>query len=274
MTGEKPGVAVITGASSGIGLAAAQEFARRGWTVALVGRDPGRLKAATDLVLACGAARPFQCNFAVLDEVRALGAELAREYPSIDVLANNAGGAFARRKTTVDGFELTIQVNHLAHFLLAHLLRDRLRGGRMINTSSAAHGNGDLDPDHLNGRGQGYRTFGVYGAAKQANILFAAEAARRWPEILSTSYHPGVVRTRFGHDSVAVRLFYRFAPGLRTPEQGADTLLWLATAPPGELAPGGYYQDRRLRAPASRAADPDTAARLWAASLTAVGLTD
>jgi NAD(P)-dependent dehydrogenase (short-subunit alcohol dehydrogenase family) len=268
-------VAVVTGASSGIGLAAAEEFARRGWAVALVGRDEARLAEATRRVRAAAGAdgeqriTPYRCNFAVLAEVRELAAALRQRYPRIDVLANNAGGAFSRRKTTVDGFELTIQVNHLAHFLLSHLLRDRLSDGRIVNTSSGAHATGTLNPDDLSGTARPYRTFAVYGSAKQANILFAAEAARRWPEILSTSYHPGVVRTRFGHDSRVVSAFYKVAPGLRTPAKGAETLLWLATTDPSAIVPGGYYLDRRLRQPTPAAADAGLAARLWEVSLAA-----
>jgi NAD(P)-dependent dehydrogenase (short-subunit alcohol dehydrogenase family) len=264
--------AVVTGANSGIGLAAAEQLARRGWAVALIGRDAGRLASATERVRAAGRAaiEAYQCDFAVLDEVRALATTLREAHPRIDLLANNAGGAFGARITTVDGFERTIQVNHLAHFLLSHLLRDTLRGGRIINTSSGVHTQGDLDPDDLSSTRRGYRTFTVYGSAKQANILFAAEAARRWPEILSTSYHPGVVRTRFGNHSAVVRFFYRWAPGLRTPAKGAETLVWLATTSAAEICSGGYYSDRKPRRPAAKAADPALAARLWEASLAAV----
>ncbi|MGE5829852.1 MAG: SDR family NAD(P)-dependent oxidoreductase [Micromonosporaceae bacterium] len=272
----QPGVAVVTGASSGIGLAAAEEFARRGWRVAVVGRDAARLAEATRRVRAAAGdadgappVTPYRCNFAVLAEVRELATALREAYPRVDVLANNAGGAFSRRKTTVDGFEFTIQINHLAHFLLSHRLRDRLNGGRIVNTSSGAHAAGTLNPDDLSASAQRYRTFGAYGSAKQANILFAMEAARRWPEILSTSYHPGVVRTRFGHDSRTVSLFYKITPGLRSPARGADTLLWLATADASETVPGGYYFDRRLRRPAAAAADAGLATRLWDASLAA-----
>jgi NAD(P)-dependent dehydrogenase (short-subunit alcohol dehydrogenase family) len=267
-------VVVVTGASSGIGAAAAEEFARLGWTVALVGRDAGRLAAAVERVRAAGStdAAGFRCDFAVLAEVRELATELRKAYPRIDVLANNAGGSVATRQVTVDGFESTIQTNHLAPFLLSHELREAVRGGRIINTSSAAHQQGRLDPADLSRPDQPYRSLATYGAAKQANIMFAAECGRRWPDILSTSYHPGVVRTRFGNDSRLVSLFYRLAPGLRTPEKGAETLLWLATADRSEIVQGGYYLDKRLRRPTSRATDPAAAARLWDASLTAVAL--
>jgi NAD(P)-dependent dehydrogenase (short-subunit alcohol dehydrogenase family) len=266
-------VIVVTGASSGIGLAAAEEFARRGNHVALVGRDRARLDAALARVRAHGDAAAFRADFGVLDEVRTLAAELAAAYPTIDVLANNAGGLVSRRSTTVDGFETTIQTNHLAPFLLSHLLRDRLAGGRMVVTASGAHQAGRLDPADLSMQGQRYLPFRAYGNAKQANILFTAEAARRWPEIFSTSYHPGTVRTRFGSDSPLVAWYIRTAPWLRTAARGADTLVWLATEPTDRLVNGGYYMDRRLRSPVQHAADSDAAAKLWNASLAAVGLT-
>ena len=269
-----PRIAVVTGASSGIGLAAAEDLARRGWEVALVGRDPARLAEAQRRVTAVASApvEAYRCDFADLTDVRLLAERLRERYPRIDVLANNAGGNVHTRSSTVDGYETTIQTNHLAPFLLSCLLRDRLRGGRIINTASGAHMQGRLDPDDLSSANGRYRSLVVYGSAKQANIAFAAEAARRWPDILSTSYHPGVVRTRFGSGSAMYTFFYRYAPALRTPAKGAETLVWLATADRSEIMPGGYYVDKRLRRPLPRVVDPGFTARLWEASLAAVGL--
>jgi NAD(P)-dependent dehydrogenase (short-subunit alcohol dehydrogenase family) len=265
-------VAVVTGASSGIGLAAAEELARRGWRLALVGRDAGKLATATERVSAAARVTPtaYQCDFSVFDSVRALAARLRQEYPSIDVLANNAGGNVANRRSTVDGFEETIQTNHLAPFLLSHELRDHRRGGRIINTASAAHLQGRLDPADLNASGRPFRSLAIYGSAKQANILFTVEATKRWPDIVSVAYHPGVVRTQFGRESAMYRFFYRFMPGLRTPEHGARTLVWLATV--DSPRPGAYYVDEQERRPSPRATDPRTAEALWSASLAAVNL--
>jgi NAD(P)-dependent dehydrogenase (short-subunit alcohol dehydrogenase family) len=267
---------VVTGANSGIGLAAATRFAGGGARVVLVGRDRARLDDALGLVktVAHGpeaAPAAYRTDFAVLADVRELAAALADAYPSIDVLANNAGGSFAGRTTTADGFDLTMQVNHLAPFLLTNLLHDRLVGGRVINTSSAVHRSGRVDPARLSHDGR-YRTMSVYGSAKQANILFAAEAARRWPDITSVSYHPGVVRTRFGRGSPIMRGFYMAMPGLRTPAEGADTMVWLAAAPASELVNGAYYVDRRRRTPAANATDPALADALWTSSEAAVGI--
>jgi NAD(P)-dependent dehydrogenase (short-subunit alcohol dehydrogenase family) len=265
---------VVTGASSGIGLAAAEEFARRGARVILVGRDQTRLGAAVDSVRDAGGGREpdgVQADFTRLDQVRALAEHLLGRYDKIDVLANNAGGLVPAYRRTSDGFEQTIQVNHLAPFLLTNLLRERLRGGRVVNTASAAHGMGVTDPADLVGDPARYNAWRAYGASKGANILFAAEAGRRWPDILSTSYHPGVVRTRFG-SGTAVSIFYRVTPFLTTPTGGADTMLWLAGSPESDITQGGYYVKRQLRQPVPYAADPDLAANLWEASAKAVGL--
>jgi NAD(P)-dependent dehydrogenase (short-subunit alcohol dehydrogenase family) len=268
-------VAVVTGANSGIGLAAARGLAEAGAHVVLVGRHADRLDTALARVRSAATdAEPVarRTDFAVLDQVRELAAWLRDSYPSIDLLANNAGGVFPHRETTVDGHETTMQVNHLAPFLLTNLLTDRLGGGRVVNTASDAHRGGRLDPDDVESARRRYRAMTVYGSSKQANIMFAAEAARRWPEIASFSYHPGVVRTRFGRDSRVISAFYRIAPMLLTPEQGADTLLWLAGAPAGDLTDGGYYVKRRLGRPTAPTADPQRAARLWEVSARAVGL--
>ncbi|MEV4723671.1 SDR family NAD(P)-dependent oxidoreductase [Micromonospora humida] len=263
---------VVTGASSGIGLAAAVTLARRGDRVALVGRDPARLQAAGDRVREASGERPelFRADFAVLDDVRGLAERLRAAYDRIDVLANNAGAIVLQPLSTVDGFELSIQANHLAPFLLSNLLVDRV--GRLVVTASGAHRSGTLDPDDLNAALRRYRPMRAYGTSKQANILFAAEAARRWPDVPAYSFHPGVVRTRFGADSRLVALGMRVMP-FRSPEKGAETLVWLANQPASRLVDGGYYADRRLRRPWPRAADPALAARLWAASAAAVGIT-
>jgi daunorubicin C-13 ketoreductase len=267
-------ILVVTGASSGIGLAAAVALARRGGHVVLVGRDPGRLATAVDQVRdAAGGRVPaaHRADFTRLDDVHVLADRLRNAYRRIDVLANNAGAIRGRRETTVDGHEATIQANHLGPFLLSNLLREQVRGGRIVNTASDAHRSAPVDPTNLSGDGLRYSAGKAYGASKSANVLFALEASRRWPDVLSVSLHPGVVRTRFGA-GMAVGLFTRMAPFLATPERGAETLVWLATAPATELTPGGFYVKCALQQPAPHARDPRTGARLWEASLRAVGL--
>jgi daunorubicin C-13 ketoreductase len=165
---------------------------------------------------------------------------------------------------------LPIQTNHLAGFLLANLLREQLRGGRIITTASDAHRGGGLDPANLNADGRRFKAMRAYSASKQANILFAAEAARRWPEVTSVSFHPGVVRTNFGYGR-AMKLFYKYAPFLVSPEKAGALLVWLATVPEKELVNGGYYVGHKVKQPRPHAADPALAARLWDASAAAVG---
>ncbi|MFE9689042.1 SDR family NAD(P)-dependent oxidoreductase [Micromonospora sp. NPDC005806] len=264
-------IVVVTGASSGIGLAAAVDLARRGDQVVLVGRDPARLQSAGDRVREASGERPelFRADFAVLDDVRRLAEKLRAAYDRIDVLANNAGAIVLQPAITVDGFELSMQANHLAPFLLSNLLRDRI--GRMVVTGSDAHRSGVLDPDDLNSSLRHYRSFRAYGTSKQANILFTAEAARRWPDMPAYSFHPGVVRTRFGNESRLVALGMRLLP-FRSPEKGAETLVWLAHQDPSRLVTGGYYADLRPHRPRPKASDPALAARLWTTSARAVGV--
>ena len=269
-----PRTIVVTGASSGVGLAAAVQFAAEGDRVVVVGRDPRRLADAVARVRAAGQGREpdsFRADFERLDEVRALARHLLETYPAIDVLANNAGGMVREYRRTPDGFEATLQGNHLGPFLLTNLLRERLSGGRVVNTASDAHRRGNLDPDDLVGSAETYSAWRSYGAGKAANVLFAAEAARRWPDIESVSFHPGVVRTNFGTGSLT-RFFYRYAPFLVTPEKAGALLVWLATTPADGLTNGGYYMGHRVRQPAPEAADPAIAATLWDASAKAVGM--
>jgi len=260
-------VAVVTGASSGIGLAAAVALARRGARVVLVGRNRDRLAKAERRVrgVARGAAPiALRADFTQLTEVRSLAEEIRGQCDTIEVLSNNAGGLIPRRAITADGFETTLQTNHLAPFLLANLLREELRGGRLISTASVAHRIGQVNPADLSCGGR-YSRWRAYGSAKQANILFTQEAARRWPDILATSFHPGLVRTRFAAGTPFAPLL-RIAPMIKSPEQGAETLVWLASAPAAELVSGGYYVGRTLTEPAPNASDATLAAWLWDAS--------
>jgi NAD(P)-dependent dehydrogenase (short-subunit alcohol dehydrogenase family) len=263
---------VITGASDGIGAAAARTLSAAGESVVLVGRSSSKTAA-----VAAELGVPFHlCDYSSLNQVRRVAAELDAAYPRIDVLANNAGGIMGPRTITEDGFELTFQVNHLAGFLLTNLLIDKLVASQamVIQTSSvAAKLFGRIDLDDLNAE-HGYSAQAAYGAGKLANILFTRELVRRFGDqgISAAAFHPGVVGTNFAHDASALmRLPY--AVGwikkylMRTPEQGSDQLVWLAQGEPGtDWVSGGYYEKRKLTTSAAQATDTELARRLWEVS--------
>ncbi|MFI5933382.1 SDR family NAD(P)-dependent oxidoreductase [Actinoplanes sp. NPDC051494] len=264
---------VITGASSGVGLEAAKQLAATGDRVLVVGRDPRRLGAAmAEIRRVAKGPEPdeFRADFESLDDVRKLADHIRGEpaYEKIDVLASNAGGMLNAYRKTVDGFEATAQSNHLGPFLLANLLRDRLSGGRVVSTSSEAHRRARVDPDDFTGDPGSWNAWRAYGAAKAANILFAAEAARRWPDVLSVSFHPGVVRTNFGAGRMT-RFFYKTWPFLTSPKDAGALLVWLMTTPGAELTDGAYYVGHDVTVPKT---DLGLAGRLWDSSTQAVGL--
>ena len=277
---------VITGGSSGIGLAAAEALAGAGDEVVLLGRHPARLQRAAERVgrVTGGPAPSYLADFAVLDQVRTVARRIADEHPTIHVLVNNAGllAPLRQRQRTVDGLDRTMQVNHLAGFLLTQLLLDPLRAGatsahgpaRLITTASAAEVWGWLDVDRPGAPLVRHRSrWLAYGSSKQANVLFTTEAARRWTGhgIVATCFFPGLVQTRFARGSLLFWLARPLPVVVTPPAQGADTLVWLATA--GEaLVPGGYFAFRAPFGASPRSADPDRARRLWEASLSAVGL--
>ena len=268
---------VITGASDGIGAAAARKLAAAGERIVVVGRSAGK---TADVAAELGADY-FVSDFAELAQVRELAAALRDEYDRVDVLANNAGGIMAGHELTVDGHEKTFQVNHLAPFLLTIELMDVLTASRatVINTASAANGFGRLDLDDLNSA-QKYSTNRAYGTAKLANILFTSELQNRYGSAgLSTAaFHPGVVATNFAAESTSwFRHAYKTVLNrfLLTAEQGADTLVWLATSTPGQdWVPGAYYAKRALAKANKQAYDSELARVFWDRSLQLVGASE
>ena len=267
---------VITGASDGIGAVAARRLHEAGDTVVVVGRSPEKTRAVAD---ALGVAS-VTADFSRLDDVRELASTLLERYDRIDVLANNAGGIFGDRKLTVDGNETTFQVNHLAPFLLTSLLQDRLieSNARIINTSSVANmrfAKFDIDDLQLE---RGYSENRAYGNAKLANILFTTELHRRFADdgISAAAFHPGVVATNFADGSTtAMRHLYRsiFRFLLTSPEQGSDTLVWLAQATPGvDWVSGAYYAKRQIAKANPVAYNTAIATQLWEKSAALVGV--
>jgi NAD(P)-dependent dehydrogenase (short-subunit alcohol dehydrogenase family) len=282
-------IALVTGATSGIGQETAVGLAARGAQVVLVGRDRARAEAArkdvtersqnprVDVLLA---------DFASLEAVRGLAREFQDRYPRLDLLVNNAGLVMRERVLTADGYETTLAVNHLAPFLLTHLLRERLlasESARVVNVASDAHRFArrfDFD-DPMSERGFGFPTvvtgLRVYGMSKLANILFTVELARRLDgtRVTANAVHPGGVATRLGTNTGGalgkiVPLLMR--PFFKTPEQGAATSLYVATSPDLAKTNGRYFADSREREPLSTARDADAARRLWNLSCEWVGI--
>jgi NAD(P)-dependent dehydrogenase (short-subunit alcohol dehydrogenase family) len=267
---------VLTGATRGIGQAAAVELARRGAEVALVGRDPERVAAvAREATEAAPGATVHQhvADLTLMSEVRRLAGELRDRHGHIDVLANNAGALFASRKVTGEGFEQTFALNHLAPFLLTNLLRDRLGGARVVTTASDAHKGGRLDLDDLQWE-RSYAAMRVYGTTKLCNILFTRELARRAPELHANCFHPGTVRTGFGkNDNGIWRILTTLAgPFFRSPERGARSLVWLAVSDESANLTGEYIEDEKVAQPSAQARDDALAQRLWERSAELVGL--
>jgi len=271
-------VVVVTGGSDGIGAAAARMLASRGDEVVVVGRSPDKTRA----VAAETGAECHVADFTHLDQVRDLARELRARHSRIDVLLNNAGLiAGPQRTVTADGHELTFQVNHLAGFLLTVLLREPLAAaqGRVITTSSragTARGArvvpGDLD------MAEGYDGLRAYQASKLANVLFTRELARRWGPlgVSAAAVHPGMVRSQWGRTGpAAVRLVMNspFRLAMRSPERGADTLVWLAASAPGrDWESGGYFADRKPATASPVAGDADLAKELWERSAQMCGM--
>lgn len=268
---------VITGASDGIGAAAAWQLHQDGHRVVIVGRSPQKTQAiAREL-----GADHFLADFTRLDDVRTLAADLDRACPRIDVLANNAGGIFGDRTKTADGFEKTFQVNHLAPFLLTNLLMDKLLTSRasVIQTSSSgARLFGRLNIDDLD-HDRDFTPQLAYGTAKLENILFIRELhARYHPQGLSAAaFNPGAVATSFATDSDSfMRRIYTSRIGrafMATPKKGASQMVWLAETSPGtDWESGTYYEKNK---PAKRnnpqALDPDLARELWDRSAELLG---
>lgn len=267
---------LLTGATRGIGRAAAIELARQGAEVALVGRERERVQAVAREARAAGGGTPVHehvADLTLMAEVRTLAEEARASYEHIDVLANNAGALFASRKQTSEGLERTFALNHLAPFLLTNLLRDRLGGGRVVTTASDAHESGRLDLEDLQSE-KSYAAMRVYGTSKLCNVLFTRELARRAPELHANCFHPGVVRTGFGKNENGIwKILTTLAgPFFRSPERGARSLEWLSLSEEAASLTGEYVQDEKVLAPSAQAQDDVLAEGLWERSAQLVGL--
>jgi NAD(P)-dependent dehydrogenase (short-subunit alcohol dehydrogenase family) len=272
---------LITGASDGIGAAAAARMTADGHRVLITGRSTTK---TGDVARSTGA-KPFIADFTRLDDVRALATAVKAELggAGLDVLANNAGGIFGDYTTTADGYEKTFQVNHLAPFLLTHLLLDELQagtGGSVVNTSSVANRLfGHLDLDDL-GNERKYSPNKAYGDAKLANILFTRGLVAHYGDqgISSVAFHPGNVATNFAADTTSLMRFVYRTPlkklALISSEKGGRNLTNLVAGTPGvDWHSGDYYdQDKPSTKINPQANDNTLVDGLWTRSTTMVGL--
>lgn len=266
-------VAVVTGASSGIGAAVAAGLARRGYRIVALGRDRARMArsvAAIRAELPEARVDTVFGDLSVMAEAARMAREVAALTPRIDRLILNAGGHLAARTETPDGFEATFAGNHLGHFLLTTRLLPLLphhAGAQIVATSSVGHKMAPpLDWSDLQSRND-YQPSRVYGLAKLCNILFVRELATRLaPDgIAANAVHPGVIASNFFATTPAyMRVVLRLiAPLMGDAAAGADTIVWLATDPAAAGATGGYFARRKPAAMSAQAADPANARRLW-----------
>lgn len=267
-------VFLVTGATEGIGKVTARELLRGGGTVAIVGRNKEKSeRVAAELRDKSGSDRLelYLGDMSVLAGIRSVAAEFKAKHDRLDVLVNNAGGVFTAHALTTDGIERTFALNHVGYFALTMELLDLLKKSpdpRVVSTSSGAHRMGRLDLATVVKR-RGEAGYAAYGDSKLANILFTRELARRYGQdgIKANCVHPGWVNTGFALNNAGTAL--AFLTGLtaplfaRTPEKGAETILWLATSPEAASLNGQYLHDKKIASTSRLAKDEDLARRLW-----------
>ncbi len=277
-------VVLITGATAGIGEVAARALARMGARVAIVGRNPEKCDATVASIRQESGnpdVNALVADLSSMAEVRRLAEDFQTRFDRLDVLLNNAGAMFSTRLETVDGFERTFALNHLAYFLLTNLLIDRIKAdtpGRIVNVASDAHrvAPRGLNFDDLQAQKR-YRAFRAYGASKLANILFTRELAKRLEGtgVTANCLHPGFVATNFTSGNGTLGWIFRRMASLAaiSPEKGAQTSIYLASSPEVAGITGAYFNKCRQSTPLPAARDDQAARRLWEVSEQLTGLT-
>lgn len=274
---------VVTGANSGIGKETARKFAADGAYVIMVCRNEIRAQQARQDIIDITGNTGIEivlADLAIQHDVRSAAQQITNQFDQIDILVNNAGLIADEREETVDGIEKTLAVNHLAPFLLTHLLWDHLRKSneaRVINVSSEVHRMGanvfDINDLQLT---KNYSAMNAYGVSKLCNIMFTHELDKRTKNTALTTYslHPGVVRTQLAEEAGwAMKLFYWIGkPFMRSPESGAATTIYLSTSDDLSSKSGKYFKNKKVTNPSAIAYDDETTAQLWDQSEKLTGL--
>jgi len=288
-------VALVTGASTGIGLDTARALAASGASVTMAARDAEKLAAAADSLrerLPGAQIDTGVLDLASLDSVRGFAAGWLAGHDRLHLLVNNAGIMFAPYGQTAQGCELHFGTNHVGHFLLTNLLAPALLAdppARIVNLSSGGHHASGIVWDDVNFERRDYDKMAAYGQSKTANVLFSVELDRRLAPLGVHAYsvHPGLImttelgRTMTRDDFEGMMAKAKASadgggsgmPPAKSIEQGAATAVWAATAPELDAHGGAYLEDCHVSAAAPYATDPDDAARLWALSEQIVGQT-
>jgi NAD(P)-dependent dehydrogenase (short-subunit alcohol dehydrogenase family) len=269
---------VITGATSGIGQVAAERLAEMGARIVQIARDKSRAEAALARLRPGAKHAVHFADLSSTADMKRVAAEVSAAEPRIDILVNNAGAMFNSRGVTIDNLERTFATNHVAYYVLTLGLLGRLSPtARIVNTASDAHRGARLDFNDLQSEKK-YGAFPVYKKSKLANILFTRELARRLEgsKITANSLHPGFVSTRFGQGGggwmpLIVKIGMSFAA--ISPEEGAKTIVYLASSDEVEGRTGGYYYKCRPSTPTTEAQDDSSARRLWDVTEALTGVT-
>ncbi|HEY7849566.1 MAG TPA: SDR family oxidoreductase [Ktedonobacterales bacterium] len=274
---------LVTGATGGIGFVAARSLAAMSATVVVVGRDPGKARATVAQIqrdTGATAVNALTADLSSMQSVRRLAAEFQAQYPRLDVLLNNVGAVFMRRQTTVDGFERTFALNHLAPFLLTHLLLDQLKSdapARVVTVSSMAHGGQTIDFNDVNRTGRRYSPWSAYGESKLANIMFTYALARRLEGsgVTANTLHPGFVATGFAKNNGALwkAAMTLARPFAISPQQGAQTSIYLASSPDVAAMSGHYFMKSKPAQSSKVSYDVAAQERLWSLSEQMTGAT-
>jgi NAD(P)-dependent dehydrogenase (short-subunit alcohol dehydrogenase family) len=266
-------VFLITGGTEGIGKAASLDIAARGATMSLIGRNAEKTERVATELRAAGAERVdvIIADMSKIAEMRAAAAKFKASADRLDVLINNAGAVFLTKQLSADGLEMTFALNHLAYFVLTNEVLGLLKktpGSRVVSTSSGAHAGGRIDFDDIAKCPSGRTGFNAYCDSKLANVLFTRELAKRLEGTKTTAncYHPGFVETGFGKNNtgfLAGAIAFTASLFARSPEKGAETLVWLATSPDAASTTGEYFMDKKVKKTKAIAYDKALATKLW-----------